>query len=158
MNDHTAARPLTTIVLAGLVAGALDITSAFVILGLRRIGPTRVLQGVAAGLLGRSSLEGGIGTAVLGLALHFFIALTAATVFYLASRRIAFLTRQPVVAGLLYGVGVYAVMNFIVLPLSAIKPHYTASGMTIGVLVIMFMVGLPIALIVAKAKRAGPMS
>ncbi|MCU1244426.1 MAG: hypothetical protein JWN02_336, partial [Acidobacteria bacterium] len=144
MNDQTAARPLTTIVLAGLVAGALDITSAFVILGLRGIGPTRVLQGVAAGLLGRSSLEGGIGTAVLGLALHFFIALTAATVFYLASRRIAFLTRQPVVAGLLYGVGVYAVMNFIVLPLSAIKPHYTASGMTIGVLVIMFMVGLPI--------------
>jgi hypothetical protein len=158
MNDQPAARPLTTIVFAGLVAGALDITSAFVILGLRGIGPTRVLQGVAAGLLGRSSLEGGIGTALLGLALHFFIALSAATVFYLASRRIAFLTRQPVVAGLLYGVGVYAVMNFIVLPLSAIKPHYTASGMTIGVLVIMFMVGLPIALIVAKAKRAGPMS
>jgi hypothetical protein len=152
--QEQSTRPLTTIVFAGLLAGALDITSAFVILAFRGVGPTRVLQGVAAGLLGPSSFQGGIGTALLGLALHFFIALTAATVFYLASTRIALLTRQPVVAGLLYGIGVYAVMNFVVLPLSAVKPRYTASGMTIGVLVIMFMVGLPIALIVARSKRS----
>jgi uncharacterized membrane protein YagU involved in acid resistance len=154
MRDNSIARPAATIVFAGVVAGALDITAAFVIWGLRGVAPTRVLQGVAAGLLGRASFQGGLPTALLGLGLHFFIATTAATIFYLAATRISLLTRRPVIAGVLYGIGIYLVMNLIVLPLSANKPRAfpPPGAVGLGITVIMVCVGLPIALIVARAS------
>ena len=39
----------------GLIAGALDITAAFVTSGLRGVGPIRILQAIASGLLGADS-------------------------------------------------------------------------------------------------------
>jgi hypothetical protein len=65
---------------AGLVAGVLDINSAFILSYPKGVGPIRVLQGVAAGLVGReSAINGGLATAGLGLAIHFFIAFVVAT-------------------------------------------------------------------------------
>jgi hypothetical protein len=74
-------RALPTIASAGLIAGILDITSAFVIAEIRGTGSIRMLQGIASGLLGRRSFEGGLATAGLGLTIHFLIAFTAAAVF-----------------------------------------------------------------------------
>ena len=76
---------LQTIASAGLVAGILDITSAFVIAAIKGVGSMRMLQGIASGLIGAKSFDGGVATAAFGLAIHFLIAFTAATVFYLAS-------------------------------------------------------------------------
>src|SRR5215470_6894164 len=101
--------PLRAIVTAGLVVGVLDISSAFVIWWQRGVALQRGLQGIAAGLLGATSYDGGLATASLGLALHFFVAFVVVSVFYLASRRIQFLTKNPVVSGVLYGIGVYIV-------------------------------------------------
>src|SRR5689334_15148199 len=102
--------PLGTIVIAWLTAGILDITSAFVIAGIKGTGSIRMLQGIASGLLGARSFEGGLRTAGLGLAIHFFIALTAAALFYLISRNFSLLTEHAIVAGLLYGILVYLFM------------------------------------------------
>src|SRR6266516_6311361 len=107
---------LRAIVTAGLVVGALDISSAFVIWWQRGIALRRGLQGIAAGLLGARSYEGGMSTAGLGLALHFFIAFVVVSIFYLASRKISFLTKQPLISGVFYGIGVYVVMYWFVLP------------------------------------------
>ncbi len=74
---------LRVIALAWLVAGVLDITSAFVIATLKGTGSIRMLQGIASGLLGRSSFDGGFATAGLGLGIHFFIALVAVLAFYI---------------------------------------------------------------------------
>ena len=101
---------------AGLLAGSLDITAAFVVAGLRGRGPVSVLQGIAGGLLGISSFRGGLATAALGGLLHFLIATTAAAVFYLASRKWKFLVKQAIPSGLLYGVAVYIFMYYLVLP------------------------------------------
>ena len=79
-------RPLRTIVTAGLVVGVLDISSAFVIWWQRGVALQHGLQGIAAGLLGTKSYTGGIATAGLGLALHFFVAFVVVSIFYLASR------------------------------------------------------------------------
>ncbi|MGZ5441317.1 MAG: hypothetical protein ACXW5U_05680 [Thermoanaerobaculia bacterium] len=84
--------------------------------------PIRVVQGVATGLLGRSSFQGGIGTALLGLALHFLIATVVVCVYHVASRIIALLRRAPIAMGVFYGLLVYAFMNWVVLPLSAAGP------------------------------------
>jgi uncharacterized membrane protein YagU involved in acid resistance len=139
----------------GLIAGTLDITAAFLTAWFRAgVTPTRVLQFVASGLLGTGSFSGGTKTALLGLALHFLIATVATIVFYLASRRWLFLIERPIIAGLLYGVVVYVVMNLVVLPLSRVQPRpLSLTGFTIGLLTLMFCIGLPIALIVRRFSR-----
>lgn len=139
--------PIKGLLLGGLLCGILDISSAIIISLVGHRSPVRMLQGIASGLLGPRSFNGGSTTAALGLFLHFFIAFSAATVFFLASRKLAFLTRHPVISGLLYGICVYIVMYWIVVPLSAIHRHPTSlSAIPLPVLVHMFCVGLPISL------------
>ncbi len=69
-----------------------------------------------------SSYSGGLGTVALGVVLQFVIALGAATVYYLASRKLPFLVSRAVLRGLIYGALVYLFMHFVVVPLSA-SPH-----------------------------------
>ena len=115
----TKPRPVQAIVGAGLLCGVLDITAAFVTAWTRRgIRPIRILQGIASGLLGPRSFDGGMRTAALGLGFHFLIAFTAATVFYAASRKLKFMTQRPIISGILYGVAVYLFMYWLVVPLS----------------------------------------
>jgi len=140
----------------GLIAGTLDITAAFLTAWLRRgIPPISLLHYVASGLLGPAASEGGYATAFLGLALHFLIATVATAVFYLASRKWLFLIERPVQFGLLYGVCVFLFMNYVILSLSRIppRPPATLTGFMIGILTIMFCVGLPIALVVRRFSR-----
>jgi len=145
-------RSYHVILVAGLVAGVLDITAALVISSLRGVKPMRVLQSIASGLLGLASYQGGLETAALGLVLHFVIATGAAAVFYAASRKLTFLVRQTIGSGLLFGIAVYCFMNLVVLPISAF-PHkisFPLSSLLIGVVVLMLCVGLPISLIVRR--------
>lgn len=60
---------------------------------------------------------------MLGLASHFAILLVAAALYFLASRKLRFLVSHALVSGALFGVAVYLVMNFVVLPLSAFPYH-----------------------------------
>jgi len=111
---------------------------------------------IASGLLGPTALAGGAKMAVLGTVLHYFIATTWATVFYLASRRLKFLIAQPLISGLLYGVLVYSFMAFVVVPLSLVRRSGNPVPVTARIvpcLIIMFCIGLPIALIVRRFSR-----
>lgn len=147
-------RAFPTIAWATLIAGVLDISSAFILSYPKGVGPIRVLQGVAAGLIGReSAIGGGLATAGLGLFIHFFIAFVVSSVFYVASRRFVFLTRHPVLSGLLYGVVVYGVMYWIVMPLAYPVVHPSVSRDVTAVCVHMILIGLPIALIVRRYSR-----
>ena len=148
-------RGFQTIFVAGFIAGVLDLTAACVYSWLRAgVSPVRVFHSVASGLLGATAFTGGAMTAALGIVLHFFIATSWATVYYLASRKLSFLVNQPIPAGLIYGVVVYLFMNFVVLPLSAVaRRPVPISARIIGCLIIMFCIGLPIALIVRKFAR-----
>lgn len=139
----------------GLIAGTLDLTAACVYAWVRgSVSPVRVFQFIASGLLGAESFTGGAKTALLGVALHFLIATVATAVFYLASRKWFFLFERPIVVGPLYGVLVYSFMNFVVLPLSEVQQRQpTISGRIINLLIIMFCIGLPIALIVRRFAR-----
>lgn len=139
----------------GLIAGTLDICAAFLTAWLRAgVSPIGVLQFVASGALGPAAFQGGIKAALIGLALHFLIATIWTVIFYLASRKWLFLIEKPIQFGLLYGIAVYLIMTFVVVPLSRVTPRpATISGRTIGILTIMFCVGLPIALIVRRFSR-----
>jgi len=140
----------------GLIAGFLDITYACVFSYLRRgTNPKTILQSVASGALGASAFKGGWGTAILGAVFHFLIAFVAATIYFLASRKLKFLVQWAVVCGLLYGVLIYLFMNLVVLPLSAIsfKPSYPLLVLATGLAVHMFFIGLPISLAVRHYSK-----
>ena len=113
--------PVPRAILVGILAVAvLDILEPIVFYGFRGVPPIRIFQSVASGLLGREAYAGGFPSAALGGALHLLVASVVVLVYWLASRRMRVLTERPVVCGVLYGLGVYAVMTFIVIPLSAI--------------------------------------
>lgn len=154
MSLRNALKP---IVIGGLVAGTLDITAACVSAWLRSgVSPIRVAQSVASGAIGQASFSGGNKTALLGLAFHYLIATIWTVVFYLASRKLHFLIEWPISMGLLYGVFVYLFMNFVVLPRSAITPPRVPPPLSfraIQMLIIMFCIGLPIALIVRRYSK-----
>jgi uncharacterized membrane protein YagU involved in acid resistance len=144
-------RILNAILLGGAIAGVLDISDAIIVSGFYGVTPTRVLQSVASGLLGRASYSGGMTTAALGLGLHFFIAFTAAAVYALASRKLPLLLRRPLLSGAIYGVIVWLVMREIVLPLSLFNQgRLTLVGLLNGLFAHIFCVGLPIALATKK--------
>jgi hypothetical protein len=113
------------------------------------------MQSIATGVLGPEAFEGGAGSAVLGVVLHFFILIVAAALYYAASRKFDLLTRQAVGSGLLYGVAIYVVMNFVVVPLSATayRPTLTLGSVALNLGVHMILVGLPIALMVRRSMR-----
>ena len=145
--------PLSAILIGGATAGACDITYAITFWAFRGVSATRVLQSVASGLLGAPAFNGGAATAALGLVLHFCIAFSAAAIFYLAARALPALTRRAFLYGVLYGLAIYAVMNLIVLPLSAFprKVTFALLATTTGLFVHMFLIGVPISLIVRCA-------
>jgi len=94
--------------------------------------------------------------ALLGVAVHYTVALGIVTTYVLVSRALPALNRRPFVYGPLYGIAAYLVMNFVVIPMSAIGtfPRFNAFGTTNGVLIHMIGVGLPTALIAARVRRS----
>jgi len=140
---------LLPILVGGLTAGVLDLTAAFILYG------PRVPYVIAGGLLGPSAAQGGAGTYALGIALHFFIACSAAAVYYTASRNLEFLKEHALVCGLFYGIAVYLVMTLIVLPLSALHTRgpFPLAALIQGLLVHMFCIGLPISFSVRRYSK-----
>jgi len=145
-------RDLTTAALGGGIGGLLDGIYATVTWGfILGDNPAAVWQSVAAGLLGKNAYDGGNATAALGLALHFFIAFVMALVYVLASRRLTLLRSRPWLMGMLYGALLFVVMNFVVVPLSAIGFHAPKLMGAIRSLVPhVLLVGPAIALVTAR--------
>jgi hypothetical protein len=140
----------------GLVAGTLDITYAWLFWAIKAGVPfRRIVQSVAAGLLGKASFASGVPTAALGLGLHYFIACSMAVAYFLVARRWPALTERPVVYGTAYGLLLYAIMNYVVVPLSAAGGGGAKDPLWVGlsVAVHMFLLGVPIALFVRAALR-----
>jgi hypothetical protein len=145
------------ILTAGFVVGVLDISSAFVIWWQRGVALQRGLQGIAAGLLGAKSYEGGIASAGMGLALHFLVAFIVVTVFYMTSRKIVLLTQEPIASGTLYGIGVYIVMYWLVLPAAFPTFRHRLWNELFAVAIHICLIGLPTAFIVRRYSQ-GPTS
>jgi len=147
-----------TILLGGSIAGLLDGLDAVVFYYLAfSVPPASLFQNIAAGLLGVSSFRGGWRTVVLGIALHFSIAIGAAAVFYAASLVIPALWRNPFICGPAFGIGLYLFMQHVVLPLSAVPPR-TVPVSTLELVDQLFshtiFVGLPIALMARRSARS----
>jgi hypothetical protein len=154
-------KSLKPILYAGALVGVLDITAACIQVYIASgMMPIRLLQGVAGGLLGRGSYNGGFATAALGLVMHFTMALTVTTIFYALSRRFPLPKNLLgiVAVGLLYGAAVFAVNNFATAPfLSWVRGLYLHTPILFKppmgwsqLVIHLFCVGLPIALVMRQ--------
>ena len=150
-------RHLVTAAIGGGIGGLLDAIYATVTWGvILGSNPAGVWQSVASGLLGKAAFDGGNATAALGLALHFFIAFVMALVYVAVAARLRLLTRRPWICGALYGVLLFVIMNFVVVPLSAIgwRPM-SATGALRALIPHVIFVGPAIALFAARYLRTG---
>ena len=155
MSGEAGASARRAILAGGLIAATCDILYAFAAWGLKGVPPERILQSVASGWLGRAAFDGGLASAALGLVSHYGIVLMAAALYWLASGRLPALARRAALFGPLYGLAIYAVMNYLVVPLSAAppRPGLPPPELLAGDLLIhAFGVGLPIALAVQRNR------
>jgi hypothetical protein len=115
-------RALESILLGWLAVGVLDMCDAYFFFGYYYgLDFFRVFRGVAAGIYGSAAAKaGGVEMGLIGLALHYVVALGVSTVFYLLGTQLKFLYRQPWIWGPIYGIGVNFFMQYVVIPNSAI--------------------------------------
>lgn len=143
-----ASSPLVRSIVGGsILVGVLDFADAVAFNAMMGVGPLRVAQSIASGLMGRAAYEGGWGTAVLGVCLHFVIATIVTSVFVAAAGAWPSLRRRPFVWGPLYGLLVFLMMYRVVLPivgLNAWPRRWPAFLNAVGAHI--FAVGLPVAL------------
>jgi hypothetical protein len=142
---------LKPIVIATLIAGTLDILSAFVFASLAGMGPVGVLKFVASGPFGNAPTEGS-GWALVGLAVHFAIMACMAAAYMLIAPRIPLLMRHPIPAGIAYGLLLWLIMYWVVRPLrwpDMSLPH-TLYGIANALFSHCILVGIPIALVASR--------
>lgn len=138
---------LKAVLAGGLVAGVVDIFTAIITF---HMTAPQFGQVLAAGWVGREAAKaGGMPLIVAGYASHLGIAVIDALIFCFFAARTPQMRQHWIVAGLVFGLCVYAVMNAIVVPLSAY--HGASKAMAnpqtalIGILEHMILFGLPIA-------------
>ena len=146
---------LRAIATGAVVAAVLDAVFAVIayVFVLRAFSVIGVLQYIASGLLGMSAFSGGLPTAALGVAIHFFLAFTFATIYYAVSRRAKALNMHAIPIGIVYGAAIWIFMDLIVLPATGTpKSPFNGALFTGFLLDHAFFVGLPLAL---AAQRYG---
>ena len=143
-------RHASTIVLAGLVSGAVDILGAFASYTAQGATVQGILKYIASGLLGPSAMQGGVEIAAVGLLCHLLLTTAMAAIYWVAARKFQVLAAQPWRWGSVYGVLTWIAMVFVAVPLSGVTGWKLPQGWAIvgGLLAHIFYVGVPIAHIV----------
>lgn len=150
--DANQRADLQAILWGGLVAGTVDIFAASLI---NLVSPLLIMRVIAAGLLGREVIKaGGLDISFIGLLLQWLMGLIIATIYVLAARRLAWMHRDWRVTGVTYGVVVYFVMSYVVLPLSALHrvPPFELQGFILNMLA-MLVFGLIIAYFTQRSRK-----
>lgn len=147
---------LKPIAAATLLSGTADLLAAFMFAGHAGMPPEKVLRFVASGPFGDAMLTNSAGPA-LGVLTHFAIMACMVSVYFLVAARWPLLTRQPLLAGTLYGLLLWFVMYWIVRPLrwEALGHPTNATAIAGQLFCHIVLVGVPVALIAARYLRRG---
>ena len=145
----------SSIILAGLIAGTLDITAAciqFYIMTER--GPETIFRYIASAVVGKDAFSGGMGMILLGFFLHYLIAFIWTILFFLLYPRIRSISGNIIVNAFVYGLIVWSLMNLVIVPLTRINRAPIDFVKAIpGILIIIFCVGLPISIVAERYFR-----
>jgi uncharacterized membrane protein YagU involved in acid resistance len=136
--------------ITGLIAGALDLSGAIISFMISNDRfPEKILETIAGGFFGKDAMTGGWVMKGWGLFFHFFTAIAFTFFYFFLYPRIKFLQKNIFLSAFIYGLFVWAVMNMIVLPLSAyhspvIKSDYAKAAKEAFILIV--CIGLPVAI------------
>ena len=148
----------STIAIAGVAAGAIDLGFNTVKALNAGTSVLRPWKGVAAALLGKDAvMQGSDAMAFVGVGLHFLITIGAAAIYYLLAKRQGWLVRHAFLSGLVFGTMFFLAMNYVILPLSVIGHPLYVGGETIAIALPshIIMIGLPISMIIGwRLKNA----
>ena len=143
-----------TIILAWLVAGTLDLTAASVQTLINGRDPAMMLKFIASGVFGMDALSGGTVYAVLGALFHYVIALGWTLLFFFLYNKIAWLSKNVVLTGVVYGLFVWLIMNRVVLPLANTPPiPFRLTGSIIAAVILIAAIGMPLSIIARRFYR-----
>lgn len=142
MKNNSA---LKTILLAGLIAGTLDITAAIVFLGNGQI--ENVLRYVASGFFGKDAFGPNPVMPFYGALFHYLIAMSIAVCYFYAFPRLSFLKFNILLNAILIGVAAWLVTNLLIVPNSQIG-RYPSDWMSIlkNMAILIVCIGLPISI------------
>ena len=131
-----------------LLAGTLDILSAIVNTYIQySISPDRIFKFIASGVFGDDAFSSGAMMVAAGIIFHYLIALTWSAIFFFIYPKFNLSSKYKFLSGFLYGIIVWLIMNLIVIPLSNTPQYpFTFKGVLLGVLFLIFFIGIPISL------------
>jgi hypothetical protein len=154
----TTTKFIKAVLITGLIAGTLDASAASIQYYINTgNNPARVFRYIASAICGTQTKTGDLyGWAALGLFFHYLIASTWALFFFLCYSPIKKLIENKYVAGVIYALFVWSIMNLLVVPLTfgvdpgmQAKKLFSQAGLknsliAMGILII--AIGLPISL------------
>jgi uncharacterized membrane protein YagU involved in acid resistance len=153
MQKTTPSSPIKSILLAGLVAGTLDMLGAILVyvVIMQKTTAEKLVRGIASGAFKKDAFSGGTEMIIYGVAFHFLIAFAFTILYFMIFPYISFLRKQKILSGLLYGLFIWAVMNLIVLRIVFTTPApITLKGFLTGAPILMIMIGLPLSFFANK--------
>lgn len=141
-----------TILLAGFVAGTLDILAAFTQYYINTgKNPLVILKYIASAAIGKKAYAGGTEILLLGLLFHYIIAYGLTIFFFWIYPYWNRLSKHKFLTAVVYGIFAWMVTTLVIVPLSYIGTFPSdPKQATIAILILIFMIGLPLSLIVGR--------
>jgi len=142
--------PIKTIVLAWLLVGTLDITSATIhYLAMGGSNPVNILVYISSAIYGPQAKEiGPPSMAILGLSLHYLIALIWTVIFFILYSRIPVMGRNRILIGIAYGYFMQIMMSQVVVKLSnTAKGPFNFVNFLISGAILCIAIGIPLSFI-----------
>lgn len=148
-NSNIKPPVVYTIIKAGLLAGTLDILSAFLYSYIKRgTHPEVVLQYISKVALGKTTFTDPTILTITGLLIHFAIAMSWTVLFFILYGQLKLIRQNKMFTGIVYGLVVWTVMNMVVLPLWNHKPFvFNPESSSINALILIVAIGLPLSYI-----------
>ena len=141
-------RLVVSALLASVAAGIPDVFAAAL---LSRSSPGKILQTIASGVLGEASYMGGGTSIAFGLGLQIAMSFVIAIVYNMAFLQVESVRNYPFTAAALYGVVIFVVMNFVVVPLSRAHPQPQWNLVSVVVMLIVMILFAEIIALIATA-------
>ncbi|MEP6617365.1 MAG: hypothetical protein ABJA57_12330 [Ginsengibacter sp.] len=147
---------LSKIIKAGLIVGTLDILSAFIYVCIKtgKFIPGGILKFIASGIFGKDAFAGGTSMIVAGLIFHYLVAFAFTIFFFWISSRLKFILKNFILAGIIYGIFIWVVMNLVVVPLSNVPPRpFDVVNAIINMLILIICIGLPLSFMAGRIDK-----
>jgi uncharacterized membrane protein YagU involved in acid resistance len=143
---------------AGLIVGTLDILGACTYYYIKTgKNPLTILKFVASGVFGKTAFESGNIMLLWGLIFHFFIAFSFTIFFFWIFSKIPALSKNRILTGIVYGIFIWTVMQFLVVPLSkTAKSPFNLTNAIIGASILIVCIGIPLSLMAKNATVNNP--